>query len=159
MDNDVMASELHTAITCKNSNKGSVKKIAKTLGLEDRSVYDYLYGKIKISLDFLLAAVTATDGDPDIRKFLEPEGWRLQPERNCKAPTDNIEKEMLDVLVAISDLAEFARKAVLEKNLTPEVMTEIHKKAGNVMRQLSEVMNLIRDKREESRLRPVAVNG
>ena len=76
MDFEDMASEIHRIITGRKENKRAVQQIAEILGKSQQTIYDCLYGRIKINLDFIKAAVQVTE-DPDIKKFLEPKGWIL----------------------------------------------------------------------------------
>ncbi len=71
-----IASEIHRIITGRKENRQAVQKMAAILNKSQQTIYDCLYGRIKINLDFIRAAVEAT-GDPDIKAFLEPTGWVL----------------------------------------------------------------------------------
>jgi hypothetical protein len=54
-----------------------IDRIAEITGYSKRSVYAVLAGEIELTLDFLHACVVATDGDPEVRKYLEPDGFQL----------------------------------------------------------------------------------
>ena len=66
MDFEDIASEIHRIITGRKENKHAVQQMAEILGKSQQTVYDCLYGRIKINLDFIKAAVHATE-DPDIK--------------------------------------------------------------------------------------------
>jgi len=101
--NRAMANEIKIAILYKEENDGAVKRIAALLGLKRRTVYDYLDGNIKINCRFLHAALIATDGDPDVRKFLEPEGWELVRSAAPIPDKTVIAEECLDDLPALAE--------------------------------------------------------
>lgn len=63
----------------EDAGQNPVAVISEITGLKPRSVYGYLSGETKIDLDFLHAAHIATGGDHEIGKYLEPDGWRLDP--------------------------------------------------------------------------------
>lgn len=108
MENDAIASELKLVLLYREDsrNEGAVTKIASILGLAKRTIYDYLDGRIKINLPFLHACVIATNGDPDIKKFLEPVGWMLIPRGEHHPDKCTLAEECLDDVPA---LAEFHR--------------------------------------------------
>jgi len=105
MDLKTIAAELKVAILYKNDgeNEHAVPRIAKILGLKRRTIYDYLDGVIKVNLGFIHAAVIATDGDPDIRRFLEPEGWNLSKTCDVQPDKDSLAAECLDDLPTLAD--------------------------------------------------------
>jgi hypothetical protein len=96
MELEEIASEIHRIITGRKENKQAVQKISSILGKSQQTVYDCLYGRIKINLDFIKAAVEAT-GDPDIKAFLEPAGWALYKKPVTGEITSNFEKEVNDL--------------------------------------------------------------
>ena len=51
MDFEDIASEIHRIITGRKENKHAVKQMAEILGKSQQTVYDCLYGRIKINLD------------------------------------------------------------------------------------------------------------
>ena len=57
MDFEDIASEIHRIITGRKENKHAVQQMAEILGKSQQTVYDCLYGRIKINLDFIKAAV------------------------------------------------------------------------------------------------------
>jgi len=82
---------------------GIVRVIADIMGVARRTVYAILDGEIKISLDFLHAAVIATNADPQVTVYLEPDGFHLEPDRE-KAVSDKttLAEECLDDVQALA---------------------------------------------------------
>ena len=60
-----------------NFKAGVIERIAGEIGYATRTVYSVLDGAIVLSLDFLHAAVIATDGDPEVSRYLVPDGFCL----------------------------------------------------------------------------------
>ena len=103
-----MAADVKTAVMYRGRDDGldAVAIIAEITGLQRPSVYSYLDGKTKMSVDFLHAAFLATNGDHDIGKYLEPEGWRLDP---ADWPTPDKAHVAEQCLMDLPALAEFHR--------------------------------------------------
>lgn len=139
--NSEIAAEVKAAVLYRDYDN-PVQKIADMLGLKARTVYDYFDGNIKISLPFLHACLIVTGGDPDVKKFLCPEGWELVPS-GIEAPTTDIEKEMSDVYLAAADLQLQIRAAKADGKITPDERARIDQAMNNVRTQLSEVKSLV----------------
>ena len=78
-------------------DSGVIRTIAAVIGISKRTVYATLDGEIKLSLDFLHAAVIATDGDPAVCKYLEPDGFHLRKDDNrCVPDKATLAEECLD---------------------------------------------------------------
>jgi hypothetical protein len=78
-------------------DSGVIRTIAAVMGISKRTVYATLDGEIKLSLDFLHAAVIATDGDPAVCKYLEPDGFHLRKDDNrCVPDKATLAEECLD---------------------------------------------------------------
>lgn len=84
-------------------DSAAITTIADIMGVDKRTVYATLDGNIKLSLDFLHAAVIATNGHPEITKYLEPDGFRLvrDPE-TIVSDKDTLAEECLDDLPALA---------------------------------------------------------
>ena len=91
MEYDEIAAVIHRFVTGRKENKHAVQKMSSILGKSQQTIYDCLYGRIKINLDFIKAAVEAT-GDPDIKAFLEPEGWMLLKKPNLENISSSFHK-------------------------------------------------------------------
>lgn len=68
MDFEDIAFEIHRIITGRKENKHAVKQLSEILGKSQQTVYDCLYGRIKINLDFIKATVHVTE-DPDLKSL------------------------------------------------------------------------------------------
>ncbi|WP_319410171.1 hypothetical protein [uncultured Desulfosarcina sp.] len=99
-----IASDLKTRLLYSDDIDSSViPAIAEIMGTSKRTVYATLDGEIKLSLDFLHAAAIATNGDPAVCKYLEPDGFHLKknPENNLPdKPT--LAEECLDDVPALA---------------------------------------------------------
>jgi len=147
MDNAALASELRRIITTRHENKGTVKTIADALGLAEVTIYDYLHGRIKISLDFIKAAAAATN-DPDIKKHLEPEGMTLVKNPDIKQTSGSILKELNDVYMAAAAIQETIQSAIEDGRITSGELSKIERTHENLHLQSSEVLSIIRNARE-----------
>ena len=141
--NAEIAAELKTAVLYRDY-ENPVKQISEILGLSARTIYDYFDGNIKISLPFLHACLIVTGGDPDVKKYLCPEGWDIAPSSQ-KAPTKNVEKECGDIHIAVSDLVVEIRKALEDGKITPDERAGIEKKFNNSIVQMNEVKDLMEE--------------
>jgi len=83
--------------------RGIINKVAEIMGLSPNTVYDYADGRIKPSTAYLHAAVIATDGHPDVKKFLEPEGWTLVKKASVSPDKKTLAEECLDDLPCLAD--------------------------------------------------------
>jgi transcriptional regulator with XRE-family HTH domain len=81
-----------------------VRRIADEMGLSKKTIYDYLSGRIRPDLDFLHALVVASDGDPVLKKILEPNGWIL---KRATVPTPSGKSISADILCLHPDLTRF----------------------------------------------------
>jgi hypothetical protein len=80
-----------------------IQTIADVMGTSKRTVYATLDGEIKLSLDFLHAAAIATNGDPEVCKYLEPEGFRMKKSGQSIAPEKaTLAEECLDDVPALA---------------------------------------------------------
>lgn len=59
-------------------------------------------GEIKLTLDFLHAAVLASNADPKIRQYLEPDGMTLSFDHPATPDKAGIEAECLDDLPVVA---------------------------------------------------------
>lgn len=78
-DQKQIVSEIYSRIMCDPAiGDDTVQKIADAMGRKRPTIYSYFHGQSAPPfLDFLHACVLATDGDPEIRKYLEPDGFEL----------------------------------------------------------------------------------
>lgn len=139
MEFEEIASEIHRIITGRKENKQAVQKIAAILGKSQQTVYDCLYGRIKINMDFIKAAVEAT-GDPDIKAFLEPCGWALYQKPATGDITSNFEKEVNDIFLAVSHLSESIKEAIKDRKVDRQGLAHLKRLRAEVARQTDEVM-------------------
>lgn len=80
IDWDEIAPELKTRLLYNEEiDSGVVIRIAKVMGCSKEKIYKTLDGDIPLDMDFLHAAVIGSNGDPEVRKYLEPKGYGLQP--------------------------------------------------------------------------------
>ncbi len=141
MEFEEIASEIHRIITGRKENKQAVQKIASILGKSQQTIYDCLYGRIKINMDFIKAAVEAT-GDPDIKSFLEPPGWILYKKPCCDEITSSFEKEVNDIFLAVSHLSESIKEAIKDGRIDQQELAELKRLRVEVAKQTDEVMML-----------------
>ena len=144
MDTKAIASELHRFLTGRKENKGAVVKIADKLGLSKHTVYDYLYGRIEMSLDFLKAAAAVTD-DPDVKRFLEPDGMVLSRKPDLGAVTQNLEKEMNDIYLAVATLQGELRSATEDEHIDSAELARIKRFQDEVIKQTNEIVAIAED--------------
>lgn len=145
MDFEDMASEIHRIITGRKENKHAVRQIAEILGKSQQTVYDCLYGRIKINLDFIKAAVQAT-GDPDIKSFLEPNGWVLYKKPELGEISSNFEKEVNDVYLAVSNLSQSVKTAIVDNQIDKQELAELKRLRAEIAKQADEVILLVEKK-------------
>ena len=141
MEFEEIASEIHRIITGRKENKQAVQKMANILGKSQQTIYDCLYGRIKINLDFIRAAVEAT-GDPDIKSFLEPDGWILYKKPVADEITSNFEKEVNDIFLAVSHLSESIKDAIKDGRISQQELAELKRLRVEIAKQTDEVMML-----------------
>ena len=143
MNSKEIAQEVKICILFRDENDGALKRIAEILGLSRRTVYAYLDGEIKMSIDFLHAACIATDGDPDVKKFLEPDGWELSRKIFAASPTDDIERELGDVHVAAGTLHADVRKVISGGEILPADRSGIIRSIEMLKHQIAEVESMV----------------
>jgi hypothetical protein len=84
-------------------DSSAINLIADIMGVQKRTVYATLDGEIKLSLDFLHAAVIATDGHPEITKYMEPDGFHIEKDRDQNIPDKaTLAEECLDDVPALA---------------------------------------------------------
>jgi hypothetical protein len=79
-----------------------VSRLAEVLGIARRTVYAVLSGDIDLYLDFLHACVIVTCGDPEVRTYLEPEGYRLTAVSASPSDKPTLAQECLDDVPALA---------------------------------------------------------
>ncbi|MCP4747274.1 MAG: hypothetical protein GY874_14210, partial [Desulfobacteraceae bacterium] len=130
--------------------KGVVKKMAAKLSRAEVTIYDYLSGRTQPPfLDFLHAAVIATDGHAEIRKYLEPEQFELNHKVESMHSTKDTESEAMDVVIAISKFIESFRIASKDKKYTPAEIKELLGQVEFTKRQLLEMKRSLLDEIEK----------
>ena len=139
MDFEDIASEIHRIITGRKENKHAVKQMAEILGKSQQTVYDCLYGRIKINLDFIKAAVLSTE-DPDIKKFLEPKGWILYKKPELGKISKNFEKEVYDVFMAVSNLSRSIKASMEDGKIDAQELAELKRLRVEIAKQADEVI-------------------
>ena len=98
MDLSYEAIAQEVGMILKYQFRGVINKIASLMRLSPNTVYDYADGRIKPSPAYLHAAVIVTDGHPDVKKFLEPEGWILVKKAVVSPDKQTMAEECLDDL-------------------------------------------------------------
>ena len=141
MELEEIASEIHRIITGRKKNKQAVQKMATILCKSQQTIYDCLYGRIKLNLDFIKAAVEAT-GDPDIKAFLEPKGWILYKKPVADEITSNFEKEVNDIFLAVSHLSESIKESIKDGRIDQRELAELKRLRVEIAKQTDEVMML-----------------
>ena len=93
-----IAAELKTRLLyADDSDPGAIDRIADIIGSSKRTVYAILDGEIKLPIDFLHAAVIATNGHPEVARFLEPDGFCLvKSSSECMPDKSTLAEECLD---------------------------------------------------------------
>jgi hypothetical protein len=150
MDFEAIATEIHRAITGRKENRQAVQKISSILGKSQQTIYDCLYGRIKINLDFVKAAVQATE-DPDIKRFLEPEGWILYKKPDLKVVTSSFEKEINDVFLAVSHLSESIKEAIRDGRIDSNELAKLKRLRVEIAKQTDEVLLLAEEMQQKKR--------
>ena len=145
MDFEYIAAEIHRIITGRKENKHAVRQIAEILGKSQQTVYDSLYGRIKINLDFIKAAVQATE-DPDIKSFLEPNGWVLYKKPELGDISTSFEKEVNDVYMAVSNLSRSVKRSIADNRVDKEELAELKRLRVEIAKQADEVILLVEKK-------------
>lgn len=102
MDLNYEAISQEVGMILKFQFRGVIGKIAEIMGLSQNTIYDYADGRIKPSPAYLHAAVIVTDGHPDIKKFLEPEGWTLVKKAVVSPDKQTLAEECLDDLPTLA---------------------------------------------------------
>ena len=105
---------------------GIPERLADLLGIKKRTVYDILDGKIKMSLDFLHALVIASDGDPELRKYLEPDGWSLTKSKCPKPDQGTLADECLNVLPSLVGLFTILNNPKSNKTMVKKAVSYTH---------------------------------
>ena len=141
MEFEEIASEIHRIITGRKENKQAVQKMATILGKSQQTIYDCLYGRIKINLDFIRAAVEATS-DPDIKAFLEPAGWTLYKKPTASEITSNFDKEVNDIFLAVSHLSESIKESIKDGRIDQQELAQLKRLRVEIAKQTDEVMML-----------------
>jgi hypothetical protein len=100
-----IAAELKNVLQYSDCIDSSViDEIARILGCKKRTVYAVLSGEIILNLDFLHAAVIATNGDPEVRKYLEPAGFSLSVcDSTLSTGKETLAEECLDDLPVVAE--------------------------------------------------------
>jgi len=141
MDFEDITPEIHRIITGRKENKHAVQKMAEILGKSQQAVYDCLYGRIKINLDFIKAAVQATE-DSDIKAFLEPKGLILYKKPELDTIFLNFEKEVNDVYMAVSNLARSIKEAISDGLIDNLELSTLKRLRADIAQQADEVIFL-----------------
>jgi hypothetical protein len=141
MEFNEIAAEIHRLVTGRKENKHAVQKMSSILGKSQQTIYDCLYGRIKINLEFIKAAVEAT-GDPDIKMFLEPEGWILLKKPDLENISSSFEKEVNDVFLAVSHLSESIKEAIQDGRIDSQELAQLKRLRVEIAQQTDEVMML-----------------
>lgn len=104
-----MASDIKNFLLySEDADPAALNRIAEIMKVKKRTLYDYLDGRIKLDLDFLHAAVMATDGHPEITQYLEPDKFKLRKiDDQCVPDKETLSEECLDEYPAV---AEFHRR-------------------------------------------------
>jgi hypothetical protein len=139
---DELTAELHRILTTKAENAGAVGRIARRRGLAESTVYDRLYGKIIIDLDFILDAFLATS-DPEIKAMLQPEGWVLVPAAGTGNATGDPEREVGDVSLALSALHGHLRAALADGRLSPNEIDRAERLLEKLRRETADIQGMI----------------
>ena len=139
---DELVAELHRILTTKSENAGAVGRIAKRRGLAEATVYDRLYGKIIIDVDFIIDAFLET-GDPEIKAMLQPEGWVLVPATGSGAATADPEREVGDVSLALSALHGHLREALSDGRLSPSEIDRAERLLDKLHREAADIRAMI----------------
>lgn len=141
MTSQEYAQELKAIVLYREENAGAVEKIARELGLKSRTVYDYLDGVIKVSVDFIRACAKVT-ADPDVIKMLEPEGWKLFPIQR-RENTGDLEHEIGDVFIKAGMLHHEIRAALADKKITPIEQRRLLQTIMDLRREVSDLENIL----------------
>lgn len=141
MDMKAVAEEIRMVITCRPENKHAVCRISEKMGLKKSTVYDYLYGKIKMSLPFIKASAEVTN-DPDIKKFLEPSGMVLVKKPDLGEIGTNFHKEVNDVYVALAAFQVSVQEAIADNSVTSAELAKIKRARDDMRFQADEIVAL-----------------
>lgn len=150
-DGGMIAREIHPAITGRHENKGAVKRIASLIRLSEASVYAYMNQRTGMTLEFLHAAVIGTNGDPDVRKWLEPAGWGLLQEVFIEKGTiPDWEKEFGDVSIATAGFLSKFREKFEDGIIDSLDVVELLRMADKVRKEVDEIVVLAKMSAKET---------
>ena len=85
--------------------------------------------------------VHATE-DPDIKSFLEPEGWVLHKKPKLEEISSNFEKEVNDVYIAVSNLLRSMKAAIEDGQIDQQELAELKRLRVEIAKQADEVLLL-----------------
>lgn len=120
-----------------------ISSVADQMGIDKKTVYDYLDGRINLNLDFLHALVIASGGDSILKGYLEPEGYRLSSIIFSAPDKRTLPEEILD---NHPEIIKFEQ--LLMENLTGQKANQL----ARIERQFSRVTDEFRQDIESWRL-------
>ncbi len=106
ISNDIKGNVLY-----ETSGEGLVSRLSQLLFKKPQTIYDYFKNKIKVSgkLWWHHALVIASDGHPDAKKYLEPEGYRLISTEKIVPDKLTLDEEIIDNIPFIADYVKVLR--------------------------------------------------
>jgi len=145
LDDAGISEELKTAIIYDDNDQGVVGRIAKRINKTPRTVYAFLDGDIRMTLEFLHAAVIETSGHPVIKRFLEPEGWELiQRVGGNEGQPEDPEKEVGDIYLKLSATHASIREAMKDGKIDPSEKKSIEKTLVGLKKEIADVESLLK---------------
>jgi transcriptional regulator with XRE-family HTH domain len=141
---EIAADLQNQLLYAEDSDPSAIKQIADIMGMEKRTVYSILSGKIKISLDFLHAATIATNGYPEVSKYLEPNGFCLKKiKSDIESDKGTVDGEAVDVTMALTKLVKTARDALVDDTLTTAERVRIKDAARVIKDEVDQLLNVV----------------
>ncbi|RJX18999.1 MAG: hypothetical protein C4575_09495 [Desulforudis sp.] len=138
----------------------TVEEIARAVGCEPPTIYEYLNAKPIIPVAVLKAVFERT-ADPRLKRALEPAGWRLVPDDQVVETAHDIEADLGDVHIAAGALHQAVREARAANSdgggeITIRELDGLEKQANEVERQLADVRAHLKELRAETESRQTA---
>ena len=123
-------------------DRGSIKRVADAANCSYRAVHDACHNKSRNPSNEILKAAFVVTLDPRLKEIIEPAGYTLVHKGDTLPHSQNLEREVGDVVVQVSKLIPEARM-VADSGLDKETKIKIQKRIERVKAELSEVEHLI----------------
>ena len=131
-------SRLLKEVLIYDNGKGVCQAVADYSG----ETYDYIWsqthGRVNPSLKTIKAAFVITK-DPRLKKALEPEGFKLNPDQPGDSLLKHFEAEIGDLTVGTGLLLHASREALKDNNLSKQEENDIRRLIEAIKKDLNDV--------------------